>query len=107
MMLTKRTTHFALVAALLGSFAFSVAAQSTPAPSSPHPNDNSDRIQRIEQNTAVISLGENKAPLKLSLLELMDKFSVPGLSIAAIDNFQIVWAKAYAVMGADSSARAL
>ena len=102
MMLTKRTTRFALVAALLGSIAFSVAAQSTPAPSSPHPNDNSDRIQRIEQNTAVISLGENKPPLKLSLHELMDKFDVPGLSIAVIDNFQIVWVKAYGAIGADS-----
>jgi CubicO group peptidase (beta-lactamase class C family) len=103
MTLTKRTIHFALAAALLGSFALSARAQSTSAPpASPGAADNSDRIQRIEQNTAVISLGENKPPLKLSLRELMDKFDVPGLSIAVIDHFQIVWVKAYGVIGAGS-----
>jgi CubicO group peptidase (beta-lactamase class C family) len=103
MMLTIRTARFALVAALLGSFAFFAAAQFTPPPaSSPRPNDNAERIQRIEQNTAIISMGENKPPLKLSLHELMDKFNVPGLSIAVIDDFQIVWVKAYGVIGAGS-----
>jgi CubicO group peptidase (beta-lactamase class C family) len=103
MTLTKRTIHFALAAALLGSFALSARAQSTFAPpASPGAAENSDRIQRIEQNTAVISLGENKPPLKLSLRELMDKFDVPGLSIAVIDHFQIVWVKGYGVIGAGS-----
>jgi len=103
MMLTKRATILALAAALLGCLALPTAAQSKPTPAaSLRPADNSERIRRIEQNTAVISLGENKPPLKLSLHELMDKFDVPGLSIAVIDNFQIVWVKAYGVIGADS-----
>ena len=103
MKLAKRATDFIAVAALLGCSALCADAQSpTPPSASTHPSDNSDRIQRIEQNTAVISLGENKSPLKLSLRELMDKFNVPGLSIAVIDNFQIVWVKAYGVIGAGS-----
>jgi len=103
MMLTKRTTILPLAAALLGCLALPTAAQSKPTPAaSLRPADNSERIRRIEQNTAVISLGENKPPLKLSLHELMDKFDVPGLSIAVIDNFEIVWVKAYGVIGADS-----
>ena len=101
-MLTKRTAHFALAFALLGCFAGFAGAHSTLPPSSPRPDDNSRRIQRIEQDTAVISMGENKPPLKLSLHELMDKFNVPGLSIAVIDNFQIAWAKGYGVIGAGS-----
>ena len=101
-MLTKRTAHFAVALALLAWFVGFAGAQSVLPPSPVRSNDNSDRIQRIEKNTAVISLGENKAPLKLSLHELMDKFNVPGLSIAVIDNFQIVWVKAYGVIGAGS-----
>jgi CubicO group peptidase (beta-lactamase class C family) len=103
MMLAKRTAEFVLVTALLGSLALSARAQSTPAPSaSTSAAGDSERIQRIEQNTAVISQGENKPPLKLSLRILMDKFNVPGLSIAVIDNFQIAWVKGYGVIGADS-----
>jgi CubicO group peptidase (beta-lactamase class C family) len=32
----------------------------------------------------------------------MEKFKVPGVSIAVIDNFQIAWAKGYGLIGADS-----
>jgi CubicO group peptidase (beta-lactamase class C family) len=32
----------------------------------------------------------------------MEKFKVPALSIAVIDNFQIVWAKGYGVVAPDS-----
>lgn len=34
----------------------------------------------------------------------MKKFEVPGLSIAVIDHFQVVWAKGYGVIGPDSQA---
>jgi CubicO group peptidase (beta-lactamase class C family) len=103
MMLAKRTADFVLVTALLGSLALSARAQSTPAPgASTGAAGDSERIQRIEQNTAVISQGENKPPLKLSLQNLMEKFNVPGLSIAVIDNFQIAWVKGYGVIGAGS-----
>lgn len=36
---------------------------------------------------------------------MIEKFKVPGLSIAVIDNFQVIWAKGYGVIEADSKAR--
>jgi CubicO group peptidase (beta-lactamase class C family) len=103
MKLAKRATQFMVLAALLGSSALCAGAQSTPAPNpSTGAAGDSERIHRIEQNAAIISQGENKPPVKLSLQNLMEKFDVPGLSIAVIDDFQIVWVKGYGVIGPDS-----
>ena len=49
-----------------------------------------------------MSMGENEPPLRLGLQKLMEVYKVPGLSIAVIDNFQIVWAKGYGVTDAGS-----
>ncbi len=48
-------------------------------------------------------MGGNEPPQRLDLEKLMQLFKVPGLSIAVIDNFQIVWAKAYGVIEAGST----
>ena len=48
-------------------------------------------------------MGEKKPPLRLDLLKLMQVYKVPALSIAVIDNFHIVWAKAYGVIEAGSN----
>ena len=105
MLLTKRITGVALAAALVACMAPIGSAQSTPAPGkSTQPADNAEHIQRIEENAAVISQGENKSLIRLSLQDLMEKFKVPGLSIAVIDNFQVIWTKGYGVIGADSKA---
>ena len=102
MLRTRLTTGFALLAALAACVAPAASAQSTPAPGKSAQADNAEHIQRIEENAAVISQGENKPPIKLSLQDLMEKFKVPGLSIAVIDNFQVIWAKGYGVIGTDS-----
>jgi CubicO group peptidase (beta-lactamase class C family) len=60
------------------------------------------RIHRVETDVVDMPMGENKPPLRLNLLKLMQVYKVPGLSVAVIDNFQIVWAKAYGVIGAGS-----
>ena len=69
---------------------------------SPKPADQA-RIQRIEATVVDMPMGGNEPPLRLDLLKLMQLYKVPGLSIAVIDNFQIVWAKAYGVVEAGSN----
>ena len=44
-----------------------------------------------------IQLDETKPPLELTLKQLMDTYKVPGLSVAVVDNYQIVWAKGFGV----------
>src|SRR5580765_6821107 len=56
------------------------------------------RIRSIEANAVDISLGKDEAPLRLDLAKLMQVYKVPGLSVAVIDNFEVVWAKGYGVM---------
>lgn len=57
-----------------------------------------ERIHRFESNVASFPAGEGQAAVQLDLPTLMQQFRIPGLSIAVIDNFQIVWAKAYGVV---------
>jgi CubicO group peptidase (beta-lactamase class C family) len=73
---------------------------STPAKT----EDPSPRIQRIATKVIDLQLAPGEQPIRLNLAELMDLYKVPGLSIAVIDNFQIAWAQAYGVIGADSKA---
>jgi CubicO group peptidase (beta-lactamase class C family) len=105
MLLTKRMTGFVLAAALVACMAPAASPQSTPTSGkSAQPAHNAERIQRIEKHAAVIPQRENEPLIELSLQDLMEKFKVPGLSIAVIDNFQVIWAKGYGVTGVDSKA---
>ncbi len=61
------------------------------------------RIQRVENGIAPIALADNEPPLQLKLQKLMELYKVPGVSVAVIDNFKIVWAKGYGVTEAGSS----
>lgn len=61
------------------------------------------RIQRIEANVVDIRIGQSEPPLRLDLQKLMQVYKVPGLSIAVIDNFKIVWAKGYGVIATGST----
>jgi CubicO group peptidase (beta-lactamase class C family) len=45
----------------------------------------------------------DEPPLRLDLQKVMQLYKLPGLSIAVIDNFQIVWAKAYGFIEAGST----
>lgn len=61
-------------------------------------NDSVDqRIARIEDGFAPISLVTGEPPVKLNLLQLMQISNVPGLSVAVIENFKIAWAKGYGI----------
>lgn len=65
----------------------------------------SPRLQRVEATALELPLGPGEAPLLLSLAELMKSYNVPGLSLAIIENFKLVDAKAYGVLAAGSNTR--
>jgi len=61
------------------------------------------RITRIENGIPSIHLSENEPPLQFNLQKLMEVYKVPGLSVAVIDNFKIVWSKGYGVTEAGTA----
>jgi CubicO group peptidase (beta-lactamase class C family) len=46
---------------------------------------------------ATLPIGDNGSSVDFTLRQLMDALHVPGLSLAVIDNYKIVWAKGYGV----------
>jgi len=73
------------------------------ARNSSKPSASSARLQRIEAKVIELSDEPGKPPLQLSLADLMKTYHVPGLSLAVIENYKIVDAKAYGVIEAGSS----
>jgi CubicO group peptidase (beta-lactamase class C family) len=65
--------------------------------------DQQSHIQRIEARAVDLPLNANEPPLQLSLQKLMELYKIPGFSIAVIDDYKIVWAKAYGVTDAGSN----
>lgn len=100
----KMTVALLLAPAVLSLVAPAASAQSAPAPAkSTAVADYAERMRRIEENVAVISMGENRPPIKLSLQQVMDAYKIPGISIAIIDNFQVVTAKGYGFIATGSN----
>jgi CubicO group peptidase (beta-lactamase class C family) len=60
------------------------------------------RIERVEKGLPAIPGAGTEPALQLDLEQSMRRFQVPGLSIAVIDHFRIVWAKGYGVKEAGS-----
>jgi len=58
-----------------------------------------DTAADVTAETVLLKLQveENQPPLELTLKQLMDAYNVPGLSVAVIDNYKIVWAKGFGV----------
>ena len=71
--------------------------------SAKNPGAVSAHIHHIEASAVDMPMGQNEPPLRLDLQKLMQLYKVPGLSIAVVDNFQIVWAKAYGFIEAGST----
>lgn len=84
-----------LTAVLLTSITWLLDAQPNP--------DAESRIRGIEATAIDLPSGDNQPPIRLDLPKLMSTFKVPAVSIAVIENFKIVWAKAYGVVGADNT----
>jgi CubicO group peptidase (beta-lactamase class C family) len=64
--------------------------------------ENAARIARIESDVAAYPVGPGQTPLHFSLQQLMAQFHDPGLSLAVIDHFGIIWTKGYGVVEAGS-----
>jgi CubicO group peptidase (beta-lactamase class C family) len=77
-------------------------SSSSQAWSQTKPASQEAHIQRIQAAAVDLSIDPNAAPVRLSLQKLMELYKIPGFSIAVIDNYQIVWAKAYGVTDAGS-----
>ncbi len=67
------------------------------------PPDQQMQIQKLEDAAVDVSLGPNEPPLQLSLQQLMELYKIPAFSIAVIDNYRIVWAKAYGLTDGSSN----
>src|SRR5215471_362689 len=65
--------------------------------------DSAARLRRIEANAIEVPVPSGEAPVRLSLAELMKTYNVPAVSIAVIENFKIVDAKAYGVVSQGST----
>jgi CubicO group peptidase (beta-lactamase class C family) len=74
--------------------AVSLPAQTTQKTPSPAV---AERIKRIENDIAPLQLEANKPALPLDLEKLMTLYHDPGLSVALIENYKIVWTKGYGV----------
>ncbi len=85
----------------LAPFAFAQGASESKAAN--QSADPAERARRWEANAASIALNEKDAPLRLSLAQVMEAYKIPGLSIAVIDNFQVVFAKGYGVISTGSA----
>src|SRR6267154_1045639 len=99
-----RTAQVALTMAFFFSCDLQLHAQSqTSADSVWKQEDLESRIHRVETTVVDLPMGENQAPLRMDLLQLMKLYNVPGLSIAVIENYKMVWAKGYGVIETGSS----
>src|SRR6266849_1977526 len=100
----KRTARVVLTMTFFFSCDLQLHAQSqTSADSIRKQEDLESRIHRVETTVVDLPMGENQAPLRMDLSQLMKLYNVPGLSIAVIDDCKMVWAKGYGVIETGSS----
>ena len=90
-MLAITSTRFVLALAAFGMPSAGWAQEAKPRPS----EDVKSRQERVENGIEPVELGKGQEPAKLSLAELMKLYNAPGLTVAVIDGYKIVWTKAY------------
>jgi CubicO group peptidase (beta-lactamase class C family) len=61
-----------------------------------------EKLKKVEEVAVAIPQGDGKPALTFSLAGLMENFKVPGLSLAIVENYQIVAAKGYGAIGPES-----
>ena len=98
----KSTVHLAVAFSIYITLPLGAQSKSS-AGSAQNPGADKARIHRIEASVVDMPIGGDELPLRLDLQKLMQLYKVPGLSIAVIDNFQIVWTKAYGVIEGGSA----
>lgn len=100
MRVSKGTLCLALVLILILAASPHAAAQTNDKPPSGGSHD--VRVRHFESDIEV-RLADNEPTEHISLEKLMQLFKIPGLSIAVIDNYHVVWAKGYGVIEAGST----
>ena len=90
-MLAITSTRFVLALVAFGMPSASWAQEAKPRPS----EDVKSRQERVENGIEPVEMGKGQEPAKLSLAELMKLYNAPGLTVAVIDGYKIVWTKAY------------
>jgi CubicO group peptidase (beta-lactamase class C family)/predicted transcriptional regulator YdeE len=95
-----RIANPALLACLLGAV---VGRSENVASAGAKAAEPTPRLARIEAVAVELPGKPGEAPSRLSLAELMKAYNVPAMSIAVIDDYKIVDAKAYGVVSAGSS----
>jgi len=99
-----RTVRFVVTVVFLFSNALQLVAQTKPsADSSQKTGDQEARIHRVVTTVVDFPMSEGQAPLRMDLLQLMKLYNVPGLSVAVIDDYKMIWAKGYGVIENGSS----
>ncbi|HEY0701716.1 MAG TPA: serine hydrolase [Candidatus Acidoferrales bacterium] len=88
---------------LLALVAFLGFAVVLPAQTTTPDATTAQRMAKIESDVVTIPVGAGQPALHLSLAELMAEFHDPGLSLAVVDHFQIVYTKAYGVVATGST----
>ena len=62
------------------------------------------RMARIEEGLLPPIVIADREPTTYSLQERMEHYSVPGVSVAVIDDYEVVWAKGYGVADVETGA---
>lgn len=85
------------IVVLIGQFVSPIQAQTFGLASKPPAKVESHeaRIKRVEHGIEPLEFKKGEAPLALDLTQIMQLAKDPGLSVAVIDGFKIVWTKAY------------
>lgn len=83
-------------------FTLALFLAGSPASSQTIAENQRAHVRNIETDTVALSVNASEPPLQMSLQKVMELFKVPGFSIAVIDDYKIVWAKAYGVTDAGS-----
>jgi len=85
------------------SAAGSPTNSSKPAAAAPATSpEAAEKLQRVEAQAAAIRYSGAKTPVTFSLGDLMEDFKVPAISVAVIQNFQIVAVKGYGTLSFDT-----
>ena len=92
-----------LAAIVLMCMGVSAGPAKMSVPAGSKDTDRAARLRRVEETVVELPGEPGKAPLRLSLAELMKLYNVPGLSLAVIENYKIVDTKAYGVIAPGST----
>lgn len=79
----------AISLAVLATFVCSVGAQE---------RQTEIRVRAVENGVTTAIVAKGHPPVKQTILERMNTYHVPGVSVAVIHGYQIEWAKGYGVM---------